>query len=352
MIQLITVIFIVLLSSALCSGTEAALLSVPLVKARQLAQSHKQAGKALLTIRENIGRPIATIVILNNIANIVGSIVVGSIATKMLGSQWLGVVTGTLTFLVILFSEIIPKTVGERYAEKISLWTAQPVLALTYALTPLLWLTEKVTSPLTKGDVSPTTNETEITFLTKIGQQEGIIEKDESEMIQLVFKLNDVTAADLMSPRIVMTHLPGNLTLAEAKESAMASQHSRIVITGESVDDVVGVALKNELLIAIIEQKDDQLIADLAHEALLVPDTIRSNALLKIFQQSRQHLAVVIDEFGGVSGVISLEDVLETLTGEIVDETDEVVDMQEAARKYRREIMPNEKYSIKKDTEI
>ncbi|RMF04156.1 MAG: HlyC/CorC family transporter [Chloroflexi bacterium] len=339
--QLITAVFAVLLASALCSGSEAALFSVPLVKARQLAESGSRASLALLSIRQNMSRPIASIVILNNIANIVGSIVVGAMATQTLGSRWLGLFSGVLTFLVIIFSEIIPKTLGERYAERISLWVALPVLGLAKLFTPLVWAIERLTSPVTQGTIGPTTTEAEIKLLARIGHQEGIIEPGESEMIHHVFKLNDVTAGEIMSPRVVMTYLPGNLTLQDAQQQIIESQHSRIVVIGENVDDVQGVVLKNELLTAIIEHKADCTLAEMAHEVPAVPISAKGNALLQIFRRSRRHLAVVIDEFGGVAGVVTLEDVLETLTGEIVDETDEAADLQEVARRQRRNVLPS-----------
>jgi len=333
MVQLIIAVFIVLLSSALCSGSEAALFSVSLIKVRQMAQSKKPAALALLSIRENMSRPIATIVILNNVANIVGSIVVGGVATNVLGSRWLGLFSGILTFMVIIFSEIIPKTLGERFADRIALVVARPVQALTYIFTPLVWTVEKITSPITKGKTSPTTNEAEIKLLAHIGHQEGIIEDDESEMIQRVFRLNDLTAEDLMTPRVAMTYLRSHLTLAEAKADIIASPHSRIIITGETVDDVHGVTLKDELLTAIIEGQDNLRLSELAREVKFVPESVRADALLTAFRKMRQHLAVVIDEYGGVAGVVTLEDVLETLTGEIIDETDIFADLRVAAKK-------------------
>jgi CBS domain containing-hemolysin-like protein len=333
MLQLIVAVLIVLLASGFCSGSEAALLSIPVVKAQRLAQSGKSTALALLSIRDSMSRPIATIVILNNIANIVGSILVGGIATNVLGNRWLGLFSAILTFLVIIFSEIIPKTLGERYAERIALLVARPVLGLTYLLSPLVWSIEKITVPITKGKTGPITNEAEIKLLARLGGQEGIIEEDEAEMIQRVFKLNDLTAADLMTPRVVMTHLREDLTLAQAKEKIIASPHSRIIVTGASLDEVVGVALKDKLLTAMIEQKDQQPISALAGAAQLVPATLRADKLLITFQRTRQHLAVVFDEFGGVAGVVTLEDVLETLTGDILDETDQIVNLRAAARK-------------------
>ena len=335
MLVLLIAIGIVLLSSAICSGSEAALFSVRLVKVRRLAQSKRPEALALLSIREQMNRPIATIVILNNIANIVGTIVVGFLATNVLGSQWLGLVSGILTFLVILFSEIIPKTLGERYSDQIALVIARPVAGLTRILTPLIWCIEKITNPLTAGGNSFTTDEAEIELLAKMGQEAGTIEDDEFEMIRKIFNLNDMTAADLMTPRVVMTYLKGSLTLAETKEEILNSPHSRIIVIGETLDEVIGVALKTELLAGIIQGKLDQSISHFAYKVHFVLGRKRANQLLSIFQQTRQHLAVVVDEYGGVSGVVTLEDVLEVLTGQLVDETDTIVDLQEFARKQR-----------------
>ena len=335
MLTLVIAIGIVLLSSAICSGSEAALFSVRLVKVRRLAQSKRPEALALLSIRERMNRPIATIVILNNIANIVGTIVVGFIAREVLGSQWLGLVSGILTFLVILFSEIIPKTLGDRYSDQIALVIARPVAGLTRILTPLIWCIEKITNPLTAGGNSFTTDEAEIQLLAKMGQEAGTIEDDEFEMIRKIFNLNDMMAADLMTPRVVMTYLKGDLTLAEAKEAVLTSPHSRIIVIGETLDEVIGVALKTELLAGIIQGKLDQSISHFAYKVHFVLGRKRADQLLLIFQQARQHLAVVVDEYGGVSGVVTLEDVLEVLTGQLVDETDTIVDLQEFARKRR-----------------
>ena len=333
MSMLLITIGIVLLSSAICSGSEAALFSVPIVKVRRLAQSNRPGAQALLSIREQMNRPIATIVILNNIANIVGTSVVVIVAENALGDQWLSLVSGVLTFLVIIFSEIIPKTVGERYSDQIAVVIARPVAGLTRILTPLIWCIEKITNPLTAGGNSFTTDEAEIQLLAKMGQEAGTIEDDEFEMIRKIFNLNDITAADLMTPRVVMTYLKGDLTLAEAKEDILNSPHSRIIVIGETLDEVIGVALKTELLAGIIEGKLDQSISHFAYKVHFVLGRKRANQLLSIFQQTRQHLAVVVDEYGGVSGVVTLEDVLEVLTGQLVDETDTIVDLQEFARK-------------------
>lgn len=323
----------------MCSGVETALLSISTIRVRQLASSNNPSALALLTIKERISRPIATIVILNNIFNIVGSIVIGSLATNVLGDAWLGIFSGVLTFLIIVFGEIVPKTVGERYAEQIALIGALPVKGLTFLLKPLVWIVEKATLPFTKGKRRPTTNEAEIKLLANIGYQEGIIEDDEAEMIQRVFRLNDLTAADVMTPRTIITYLPGDRTLAESKRDIIASQHTRIIVIGESIDQVLGFALKQKLLVAMVEGDNEQKIASLTRKVKFVPETIRADKLLKNFLEAREHLAVVVDEYGNVAGVITLEDVLEVLTGEIVDETDRIIDLQEIARKKRERML-------------
>ena len=330
---LILCVVVVLVVSGACSGSEAALFSVSTVRVKQFLVDSKSGSRALASIKERMARPIAAIVIVNNLANIVGSIMVGAVATSVLGSQWLGVVSAVLTFLVIVFSEIIPKTIGEQYCDRIALWVAPPVQLLARLLIPLIWLIERVTAPLTRGRRSTTTNEAEIRLLARIGLKEGVIEADESRMIQRVFMMNDTVAADMMTPRVVMTTLPGDAPVGTRQEDIVGSQHSRIVVTGQNRDDVVGVAMKSDLLAGLLGGQGDRQVQDFAVPVQSVAKGDASDDLLRLFQSSHQHIAVVRDEFGGVAGVVTLEDVLEVITGEIVDETDRAVDLQEVARR-------------------
>ncbi len=334
MLTLLLTLIAVLIVSGLCSGTEAALFSVPLLRVRELARSKKRGAKTLLKIRQKMNRPITTIVILNNIANIGGSILIGSLAADVLGNHMIGYFSGGFTLLVIIASEIIPKTIGESHSEKISLAIAQPLLGLSRLFTPLVWCIDKITAPFASKATRYSTNESQIKLLARIGKLEGVIEDDESEMIQRIFDLNDICAEDLMTPRVAITCLQNTQTLGEAKDFIRASQHSRIVVTGENRDEIVGIVFKDELLDAMVDEKYNQPISDFAHPAQFVAESTRADRLLVSFQERRQHLAVVTDEYGGVSGVVSLEDVLEILTGEIVDETDTVVDLQAFAKKH------------------
>lgn len=339
MFKLAIAVFIMLLGSALCSGTETALLSVPTFKARQLAQSRKPRALALLAIRQKINRPIATIVILNNLFNIVGSIVIGSIASDVFGDTLLGIFSGLLTFLVIVFAEILPKTLAEQYAQPIALAVAMPMRWLTRIMTPFVWLVEHVTEPFIRRTLRPTTNETEIKLLASIGHQEGIIEADEADMIRRVFRLNDISAADIMTPRVQLTYLPGDEPIANLSSEILHSQHSRILVIDGDIDHVEGVVLKYELLTTLIEGDSTQPVDHLIRPVRFISETERADQLLQRFQSSREHIAVVVDEYGGVSGVVTLEDVLEELTGEIVDETDRNVDLQAIARQRRNRLL-------------
>lgn len=340
MSEFLGAILVVIAGSALCSCSEAALFSVPIVKVRQFVEEKRKVAKTLLHIREHMGRPIATIVILNNVFNIVGSMIVGKMALDILGEAWLGVFSGVFTLAIVVAAEIIPKTLGERYAETIALLVARPVALITALMTPLVWFIERLVSPITRGRIRPITNEAEIALLAQIGRQEGSIEGDEADLIQRVFRLNDMTARMIMTPRVIVTYAYGHQTLAEAKPLFMHAPHTRVLVVGESIDDVLGIVTKNDVFLELIEGRHERLLKDLVRPVRSVPETARADWLLTFFREQQEHLAVVLDEFGGLAGVVTLEDVLKILTEERVDETKRVKDVQELARQRRRSSSP------------
>ena len=330
MTLLCTAVFIVLLASAICAGVETALFSIPLLKARQLAESRKPSAVALLEIRESMNRPIAMIVILNNISNIVGSIVVGGIAANVFGASWVGVFSAVFTFMMIIIAEIIPKTLGEKHCEPIARFVAKPVKVLTTLFTPAIYVIEFITKPFTTGNLSETsTNEREIRYLAKVGVKEGVIESHEYSMLNGVFQLNDRTARELMTPRIALTTIEGDSTLSKAKHHIIQSEHSRMIVIGETIDIILGVALRSDLLTAMVGGDYESKVENYKRKVLEVSQDALADEILPQFQKNRQHLAIVRDEFGSVAGVITLEDIIEELTGEIVDETDRRKDMRD-----------------------
>ncbi|MDD7984444.1 hemolysin family protein [Lentisphaera marina] len=335
MLSLVLLSLLVVCFSALSSMSEAAFLSISEVEVEkcQLDQKSSPAAVALKALHENLTHTISVLVILNNIANIAGSLAVGAVAAKVLNDVWQGFFSAILTLVIIIWAEIIPKTIGERYEVKVCLLVAKPLYftsKLIGWLANILNFVAKFFVPA--HELSHTTDEAEILMLAKIGGEEGVIDEDESAMIANVFKLDDTKAVDIMTPRVKMFYYSTEQTLKDIKDSLIDCSYSRIVLVGEGPDDIKGVLHKNELLIAIINSEEDQKLENYLHKVRFVPEQAPADKLLKDFQEHRRHLAIVVDEFGGVEGVVTLEDVLEVLTGEIVDEYDSVVDLQQSAR--------------------
>ena len=328
MTDLILAIITLLLCSALASGTEAALFAIPHSKVITLQQEGRRGAHALKEIKENMARPIMAIVIVNNIANIIGSIVVGSIAESRFGHNTeipvVGIISGVLTLMVILFAEIIPKTIGESRHVQISLWSAPIVMFLTKLFKPGIWITEAITRPISNilGTNNATTSEEEILALAELGRKAGVIDERESDLIQRIFELNDVTAWDIMTPMARVDALDKDKTLAEVKSEVMRFTHTRIPVYEGNVNQITGVVHVSDMLKAMAEDKLDLQVGSFAKDAFFIPDSSRGSDLLNHFKVSKQHLVIVMNAFDTVLGVLSLEDVLEEIVGDIVDETD------------------------------
>ncbi len=322
MTALVLTVLAVLAASALASGTEAALFAVGYPQVLAAVERRRRGSLALRKLQEDLTRPIMAIVIWNNVANIGGSILVGGMAAEQLGSRWLGAFSALLTFLVILFSEIIPKTLGERHALTVGLWVARPVQLLTRSLMPIIALVELLVRPLAPAKVR-STSEAEIRALTRQGGREGTIEQDESELIQRVFRMNDMTAGMIMTPLAQVDALEASTPLGKLNSWAEEVTHTRIPLyRADDINSVVGVVNVRQILQGLADGRHDQPVAALAVEPWFVPASARTDDLLREFQRRKQHLALVVDGLGTLQGVVTLEDVLEELVGEIEDETD------------------------------
>jgi CBS domain containing-hemolysin-like protein len=337
MLEITLTVVIMLIVSALSSGVEAAIFAVPYSRVRGAIDEKRFGASALLSIKDDMRKPIMTIVIFNNIANVAGPILAGTLAALKFGETWVGVFSGCLTFLVIIFAEILPKTVGERNALTVSLIMARPLLLVSKALTPIIWFIEKIVTPFIGNPRQGITSEEEITILTQLGHEAGIIEEDESELIQRVFKLNDITAWDMMTPRSQIDAFDGSLSLGDVRSKIMQLTHSRIPVYEDSLDKIIGLVSVRELLQAVAVGREDASLSSLVQKAYFVPETTPADDLLVHFQQTHVHLAIVVDSLGNVLGVVSLEDVIEELVGEIIDETD--VEPEKIKRISRFEIL-------------
>jgi len=281
--NLVGLVLIVLLGSGFFSSMEAALFSVSFSRAKILEMKGVRGSKALMQIKSAMSRPISVIVIFNNIFNIVGSMFVGVVATEVLGSGGLGFVSALLTFLIIVFGEILPKTFGENYAESISLRISKPLLAATKVFSPLIWIFEKITNRFVKK--KRIVSEEELRILSELGHLEGSIEEDEHDLIQRVFTLNDLTAKDIMTPRTMLVALPAAKTLRELENEIYDLVNSRIPLYGEGIDDIVGLVHRRDLLQSLAQDKKDISLKDLSEGALFVSEGAKADELLPLFQK-------------------------------------------------------------------
>ena len=320
-----------LLGSAFFSATEAALFSTSLNRAKILASQKKKGADYLLKIKKDMRPTITVLVVFTNIFNIAGSIFVGSIATEVFGSAKIGIFSAILTFLVIIFAEIIPKSIGDTYASPISIFLAKPLFLATKVFTPLIILIELFTRSLPKR--KKTVSEEEIRTLSNIGFLEGVIEEDEKEMIHRVFLLNDLRVKDVMTPRTVVTAFEADKKLKELEKEIYSLTHSRIPIYKDNLDNIIGVCHQRDLLISFAKDEKEELVANFStKEAIKVHENQKIDELIPVFRKTRCHLAIVVDDFDGTAGVITLEDVLEQIIGSVIDETDETDNLREKAR--------------------
>lgn len=323
--------------SFLCSLLEAVLYSVPISQVEALAQSGSVSGKLLKKFRQDIDAPLAAILSLNTIAHTVGAAMAGAAAADVLGTEALGYFSIAFTLAVLLFSEIIPKTAGVVYAKQLAIWIARPLQWLIWSLSPLVWLCQFVTRVISRGKVEHQVSDDEIKALARLGQLSGNVGQDESGIIQNVLTLKEKIVSEVMTPRMVVFTLSAYLTIREVKDTVGIPTFSRIPITDENPEDVVGIVLRRDILLAISEERLEENLMGLIRPVDFVLDTLPLDRVLRAFLERHEQIFVVIDEFGGLSGVISLEDVLEEILGhEIVDELDEAVDLRALARSRRQ----------------
>jgi len=324
MINLIILLIGVLFASGLCSMVEAAILSLPFVKARILFDKKRKGSRDLLIIKENIAPVIATIVILNNSVNIVGSIFVGREALRLFGNEWLALSSAVLTFLIIVVSEVIPKTIGEHYKARISLSSAKVLRIAMWFLRPIVQTLILATNIFKNRSVVPRVTEEEIRAMLKLGRDAGTVEVDEENLCNKVFKLNDLRAHHMMKPIDQIYGLPVNQKLIEAKEEILNSPYSRIAVYDRDTSNIVGISQQRVLLREIAKDNYEAMIKDFISRPIFVNENEKADELLNKFQAYHQHLFIVRDKSGRNIGVISMEDILEELFGEIYDERDKM----------------------------
>lgn len=332
--QLIYIIMLIsILVSALCSTLEATLLSTPLSYITGLEDQGVRGAARLKRLKQNSDRPISAILCLNTIANTVGASIVGSLVYEVYGDAIVGVFSTIFTLCILIFSEIIPKTIGTSYWRSLAIPASVIINAMIFISFPLVWILERMQRLISSHSTQVSVSREDISAMVSVATEEEVIEKDEKTMIQNLLKLDEVTAHEVMTPSTVVEMAEGQMTIREFYDSADLT-HSRILVYDDENDDyVVGYALRQDVLEKMAEDKFSTTVREITRPILSFPEDEPLGNIWEKLLAKKEHISVIIDEYGTFRGIVTLEDVIETMLGqEIVDETDEVVDMQEYAK--------------------
>ncbi len=332
MTLLIFYLLLALVVSFFCSLLEAVLLSItPSYIEAQMAAG-KNWAKRLVSYKKDIDRPLAAILSLNTIAHTVGAAGVGAQAVKVFSNVSVGIISAILTLLILVFSEIIPKTIGARFWKSLGFFTTKSLQFLLILLYPFVLLSQIITR-IFKTSSEPTVERSEVTALAEIGRREGVFSDHEARILQNLVQLRSVSVRDIMTPRTVMIAAREEMTLREFSEDDRFYRVSRIPLFEKNTDNIHGFVHKNDVLTKVSKGENELTLKDLAREITVVPDNQNIYKLYSHLVEANNHIALVVEEFGGTAGLVTMEDVLETLLGlEITDEFDKSKDLREYAR--------------------
>jgi len=324
--------FLALGISFLCSLLESVLLSMSRSFISILSKKNPTSGKSLEKLKDNISRPLAAILSLNTIANTVGAAGVGAVTYNLLGSKWVAIMSGILTLSILIFSEIIPKTIGAHYWKKLAIPSSYMIRVLIVIMYPFVVMLEVLSNWLKPEEKQDIVTKEDVIAMAEIGEDEGTIEEDESTIIENLLRLDNITAEEVLTPRSVVYALQKDLTVRQALDEYDNIIFSRIPVYDTDLDDITGLVRRDNLLKSKAEDQFDITMEELSEPVHVVNEKESIGHILDEFVRRREHLFIVKDEFGQFEGIITLEDAIETLLGvEIVDETDSVVDMRKLA---------------------
>lgn len=343
MALLITFFLLSISFSFLCSIWEAVLLSISPSHINTLEKEHPKLGLKIKTMKEEIDRPLSAILSLNTIAHTVGAIGVGAQAGKLFGSSSFSlgavniyyetIIAVVMTLAILILSEIIPKTIGATYWKKLTPFTIRSISQLMKILAPFVWISQKITGTLKNENTDSVLSRADLAAYAELGEQHGVINSGESQIISNLLKMKSLRTKDIMTPRTVAVMADQEITVEEFHKEHQNSPFSRIPIYEDKHDHVTGIVLKDDILIALANDKDHTQLKDLKLDAATVSDDMLLPQLFETMLSQKIHLTIVADQYGSLLGLVTLEDVIETLLGlEIIDETDEAPDLQQLAR--------------------
>jgi CBS domain containing-hemolysin-like protein len=317
---------------------EAVLLSVPVSYLQSLSGDKDKGPHPMIKQKEDIDRPLSAILTVNTIAHTVGAAGVGSQATIVFGKAYFGIVSAVLTILILIFTEIIPKTLGANYCKELSTISSRIINGMIFITYPFVWLSSILTKVLARDHGALTTSRDEISALASIGTQEGIFAEKENKIIQNLIKLKSIKVEKVMTPRIVVVTASEDMTMKEFQENKEFLHYSRIPVFKNDKDQITGYILREVVFEKLAEGKPDLKLKAIRRDIVTLPSTMSLFDAWEELLKKKEHISLIVDEYGGMDGITTLEDVIETLLGlEIVDEKDKIVDMQQYAMKRWRE---------------
>ena len=338
MLTLFIFLFSALLVSFLCSILEATLMSTPISFITMLEDEGRKYAGRLKEYKQNTSRPLAAILSLNTIANTIGAAGVGRQATIVFGSQWFGVVSACMTILILVFAEIIPKTIGTSYWKSLAGFATKAIHALIIILFPIVVSVEFLQKLITKKEQDISVSREEIGAMADVAEETGELEEDENEIIQNLIKIDELLVRDTMTPRVVAAIAPESMTIKSFYKDRRFLHHSRIPVYADNDEYITGYILRMDALQLMAEDKYDKRLSDIKREISSFPETETIAKVWDNMVESKEQIAIIINEDGSFEGIVTMEDIIETVLGdEIVDERDTVVDMQELAmEKWRK----------------
>ena len=321
----IALFLICLLLSGFFSSSEVALISITRAKVRALLNQSRKGATALDTLKRSTDTLLITILIGNNIVNVGAASLATAIAIGIYGDVGIGIATGVTVILMLIFGEIGPKMYASRHVEDLALRVAAPILYLSKVLYPVLWVSDRIKGQFAfrPGVSEPVVTEEEIKEWIDVGEEEGTIEEEERDMLYSVLRFGDTTVREVMTSRVDVVMIEDTATLDSALSIFNETGFSRIPIYHEQIDNVIGLLNVKDLFAAVFRQQTSATIRSLMYEPYFVPESKKIDELLKELQLKKQHMAVVLDEYGSFAGIVTVEDMLEELVGEIMDEFDE-----------------------------
>jgi CBS domain containing-hemolysin-like protein len=333
MTALVVYFLLAVLSSFVCSLSEAVLLSISHAHVALLIQSNRPSGRILARFKERIDHPLSAILTINTVANTMGATAVGAQTLQVFGNQAVALASGIMTLVILIFSEITPKTLGSVYCKQLAPLTAYVIQTLIWITYPLVIIFRAWSRMLSPDEPQAKVTREEVGIAADMGQEEGQIHDRERRIIHNLLELHKIPVRNVMTPRTVIFALPQTETVGEAVTNHSQLRYSRIPVFGKDLDDITGLVRRFQISQAVNQDREDQALSELASPMAVIPESASVAQALEEFITRREHIFLVVDEYGGTGGLITLEDAVETLLGvEIVDELDSVEDLQQHAR--------------------